>query len=193
MLLVLLVLLRSDLLDSWKKATPADAPNRFVINLQPDQEGPFKTALRDAGVRQWDWYPMIRGRLVAVNGKEVSAQSYGNERAQRLVEREFNLSHAAQPPAYNRIVAGAWKSEDPQGLSVEEGLAQTLGLKGDEQITIHGLGASLKPRQDMEMAIKYADGATKKVPLLCRILTLDELDYFRHGGIMQYVLRQLAA
>lgn len=127
--LVLLVLLRSDLLDSWKKATPADAPNRFVINLQPEQEGPFKTALRDAGVRQWDWYPMIRGRLVAVNGKEVSAQSYGDERAQRLVEREFNLSHAAQPPAHNRIVAGAWKPEDPQGLSVEEGLAQTLGLK----------------------------------------------------------------
>jgi aconitate hydratase len=71
--------------------------------------------------------------------------------------------------------------------------AQTLGLKGDEQITIHGLGDTLKPRQDMEMLVKYADGATKKVPLLCRILTLDELDYFRHGGIMQYVLRQLAA
>ena len=71
--------------------------------------------------------------------------------------------------------------------------AQTLGLKGDEQITIHGLGDTLKPRQDMEMLVKYADGATKKVPLLSRILTLDELDYFRHGGIMQYVLRQLAA
>lgn len=146
--LVLLVLLRSDLLDSWKKATPADAPNRFVINLQPDQEGPFKTALRDAGVRQWDWYPMIRGRLVAVNGKEVSAQSYGNERAQRLVEREFNLSHAAQPPAHNRIVAGVWKSEDPQGLSVEEGLAQTLGLKVGDTLRFDIAGLMQEGRID---------------------------------------------
>jgi aconitate hydratase len=69
----------------------------------------------------------------------------------------------------------------------------TLKLKGDEIVTILGLGDELKPRQKMEMEIKYADGKTKKVPLLCRIATLDELEYFRHGGILQYVIRQLAA
>ena len=70
---------------------------------------------------------------------------------------------------------------------------QSLELKGDEKISILGLGAELKPRQDMSMQIVYADGTKKKVPLLCRIATLDELEYFRHGGIMQYVLRNLAA
>jgi aconitate hydratase len=70
---------------------------------------------------------------------------------------------------------------------------QSLGLKGDETITILGLASGLKPRQRMEMTITSADGSTKNVPIVCRIDTLDELEYFRNGGILQYVLRQLAA
>lgn len=70
---------------------------------------------------------------------------------------------------------------------------KSLGLKGDETITIHGLAEGLKPRQRMEMEVTSADGSVKKVPLICRIDTLDELEYFRNGGILQYVLRQLAA
>jgi aconitate hydratase len=70
---------------------------------------------------------------------------------------------------------------------------KSLKLKGDEQVTIHGLGKGLKPRQKMEATIKYADGSVKKVPLLCRIATEDELEYFNNGGILPYVLRQLAA
>ena len=79
-------------------------------------------------------------------------------------------------------------------LTFEDGTTwQTLGLKGDESVTIHGLGADLKPRQKMEMSITSADGTVKKVPLSCRIATLDELEYFKNGGILHYVLRQLAA
>jgi aconitate hydratase len=79
-------------------------------------------------------------------------------------------------------------------LLFEEGTSwQTLGLKGDEKVTIHGLTHDLKPRQKMEAEIVSADGASQKVPLVCRIDTLDELEYFRNGGILQYVLRQLAA
>jgi aconitate hydratase len=79
-------------------------------------------------------------------------------------------------------------------LTFEPGTSwKSLGLRGDEQVTIHGLGAELKPRQTMEAEIKYSGGKTKKVPLLCRIATEDELDYFNNGGILAYVLRQLAA
>jgi aconitate hydratase len=79
-------------------------------------------------------------------------------------------------------------------LTFEPGTSwNTLGLKGDEQVTIHGLSEGLKPRQMMEAEITYADGSVKKVPLLCRIATLDELEYFKNGGILAYVLRQLAA
>nr|MCU0964667.1 ABC transporter permease [Burkholderiaceae bacterium] len=127
--LVLLVLLRTDLIDSWRKATPPDAPNRFVINLQPDQAAPFKTALARAGVERYDWFPMIRGRLVAINGQPVNGDRLSEDRAKRLLEREFNLSHAAAAPAHNSISAGRWVEGEADGLSVEDGLAETLGLK----------------------------------------------------------------
>ena len=131
--LVLLVLLRTDLLASWRQATPADAPNRFVINVQPDQAEAFQQALRRAGVAQYDWYPMIRGRLVAVNGKPVGAADYTDDRAQRLIEREFNLSTAVEVPSHNPVVAGRWTSNEAGAISMEDGIATTLGLKlGDE-------------------------------------------------------------
>ncbi|MFM2052667.1 MAG: hypothetical protein RL456_704 [Pseudomonadota bacterium] len=129
MALVLLVLLRTDLIASWRAATPADAPDRFVINVLPEQAEPFRGTLADEGVARYDWYPMIRGRLVAVNDRAVSATSYAGDRAQRLVEREFNLSHASALPAHNQVSAGRWQPDEADGLSVEEGLAQTLGLK----------------------------------------------------------------
>ena len=127
--LVLLVLLRTDLISSWRQATPADAPNRFVINVMPEQGPAFQQALREGGVQRYDWYPMIRGRLVAVNGKAVGPKDYADERAQRLVDREFNLSHSATPPAHNSFVGGRWVAEEPGAISVEEGIAKTLNLK----------------------------------------------------------------
>ena len=79
-------------------------------------------------------------------------------------------------------------------LVFEEGTSwQTLGLKGDETVTIRGLAHDLKPRQRMIAEIVSSDGSLKRVPLICRIDTLDELDYFKNGGILHYVLRQLVA
>ncbi len=127
--LVLLVLLRTDLIASWRQATPPDAPNRFVINIQPDQADAFRQTIESAGVRRYDWYPMIRGRLVAINGQPIVPESYTDDRAQRLVEREFNLSNAAAQPPHNQVVAGRWTPEEPGAASVEDGLAKTLGLK----------------------------------------------------------------
>ena len=127
--LVLLVLLRTDLINSWRKATPADAPNRFVINIMPEQGDAFRQALTEAGVTRFDWYPMIRGRLLAVNGRPVTPEDYADERARRLVDREFNLSHSAAQPVQNLVVAGRWVEEEAGAISVEDGLANTLGLK----------------------------------------------------------------
>ena len=129
MALVLLVLLRTDLVDSWRNATPADAPNRFVINITPEQAGDFRAALRQGGVERLDWYPMVRGRLVSVNGRDVGPADYAEDRARRLVDREFNLSYAAERPAHNEITAGRWQPEEAGAASVEEGIAETLGLK----------------------------------------------------------------
>ncbi|MEO7335099.1 MAG: FtsX-like permease family protein [Caldimonas sp.] len=127
--LVLLILLRTDLIDSWQQATPKDAPNRFVISVQPDQADAFQKRLHDSGVVRYDWFPMIRGRLVAINGKDVKPEDMVDDRARRLVDREFNLSHSATLPPQNEISGGRWKDNEPNALSVEEGLAQTLRLK----------------------------------------------------------------
>jgi len=127
--LMLLVLLRTDLISSWRQATPPDAPNRFVINVQPEQGEAFQKALREGGVKKFDWYPMIRGRLIAVNGRAVTPDSYEDDRAKRLVDREFNLSNNLEMPSHNQVVAGRWSPGEKDALSVEEGLAKTLGLK----------------------------------------------------------------
>ena len=127
--LMLLVLLRTDLISSWRNATPPDAPNRFVINVQPEQGEAFQKALRDGGVKKFDWYPMIRGRLVAVNGKAVTPEDFEEDRAKRLVDREFNLSNNTEMPGHNQIVAGKWTPGEKDAISVEDGLAKTLGLK----------------------------------------------------------------
>ena len=126
--LVLLVLLRTDLIQSWRKATPPDAPNRFVINIMPDQAADFRKNLNDAGVKDYDWFPMFRGRLVAINGKPVSPDDYVEDRAKRLVDREFNLSNTAERPAHNPLAAGNWADQEAGAISVEEGIAKTLGL-----------------------------------------------------------------
>lgn len=144
--LVLLVLLRTDLIASWRQATPPDAPNRFVINVMPEQSDAFVRNLRDAGVRRMDWYPMFRGRLVAVNGRAVGPDDYVEDRARRLVDREFNLSFSSERPPHNEVVAGSWTPQEQGAISVEEGLAQTLGLKlGDMlRFDIAGIASEAK-------------------------------------------------
>ena len=132
--LVLLVLLRTDLISSWRKATPVNAPDRFVINVQPDQTQAFQDKLSQVGVKDYDWYPMIRGRLVAVNNREVSPLDYTDERAKRLVDREFNLSARATQPEHNSVVKGQWQEGEKDAVSVEVGIAQTLGLKMGDRL-----------------------------------------------------------
>lgn len=144
--LVLLVLLRTDLISSWQQATPPDAPNRFVINIQPEQAQSFQQTLRELGVEQYDWFPMIRGRLVAINGRVIDPDDFEGDRAQRLVEREFNLSHSAAAPPHNLVVAGRWQPDEAGAISIEEGLAETLGLRLGDRLTFDIAGIPVESR-----------------------------------------------
>ncbi|MEJ5150175.1 ABC transporter permease [Comamonas sp. MYb396] len=134
MALVLLVLLRTDLIQTWRQTTPPDAMNRFVINIMPDQADAFQQRLRQAGIDKWDWYPMIRGRLIQINGKDVGPGDYSEDRAKRLVDREFNISHSDVLQEHNQIVQGRWTPGEAGGVSVEEGIAETLGLKMGDRL-----------------------------------------------------------
>jgi len=138
MALILLALVRGDLLHSWQSSLPADAPNRFIINIQPDQIAGMQSFLSGSGIGATTVLPMVRGRLIAVNDKPLVAAQYKDDRARRLVEREFNLSWTAQMRADNRILAGRWWRADEQGkplLSLEQGIAETLGIELGDRLT----------------------------------------------------------
>jgi putative ABC transport system permease protein len=143
MALLLLTVTRTDLVSAWRRAAPADAPNRFIVNIQPEQVAPIAQRLRDARIDDAPIHPMIRGRLIARNGQPINADGYGNERAQRLVEREFNLSYTLDAPAHNVITAGRWFAPDAAELSMEEGIAKTLNLSLDDELTFDIAGTSV--------------------------------------------------
>ncbi len=133
MALLLLTVIRGDLVDAWRNSTPPDAPNRFVINIQPEQKADFEKRLAANGIGKAQLYPMIRGRLIQVNDQPITNETYVDDRARRLVDREFNLSTMRDIPPQNRIVAGRWYDNRKPEASVEEGLAKTLKLKlGDK-------------------------------------------------------------
>jgi len=130
---LLLTFTRNDLVDAWRRSAPPDAPNRFLLGVQPDQLAEVRAFFARQGLAGVELSPMVRGRLTAVNGRSVSEKDYTEDRARRLVEREFNLSFAAQPPSHNTLVEGRWFGPGENGLSVEEGIAKALGWKmGDE-------------------------------------------------------------
>ncbi len=126
MALTLLTLVRTDLLARWRSETAADVPDRFLVNVQPDQVEAMAARLRELGVAEPRLFPMIRGRYVARNGAPVASDAVADLRARRLAEREFNLSHAGELAPDNVVTAGAFDPAAP-GWSVEEGLAKTLG------------------------------------------------------------------
>ena len=129
--------------------------------------------------------------LVVIAGKE-----YGTGSSRDWAAKGTNLLgvRAVIAESFERIHRSNLVGMGVAPFVFEQGTSwETLGLKGDETVTIEGLAGELKPRQRMEMAVASADGSTKRVPIHCRIDTLDEVEYFRNGGILHYVLRQLAA
>jgi putative ABC transport system permease protein len=132
---LLLTFTRNDLVDAWRRSAPPDAPNRFLIGVQPDQLSAVRGFLAGAGVAAAELHPMVRGRLAAVNGKPVTEADYADERAKRLVEREFNLSYAEALPGHNQIAAGRWYAPGAREVSVEEGIAERLGWKLGDELT----------------------------------------------------------
>src|ERR1700680_1528722 len=108
MALLLLTLVRGELMRDWRASIPADAPNAFLINVLPDQVRGVQALLRQGTGADAPLYPMVRGRLVAINDKPLDTTRLADERARRLGEREFNLSWMEALPRSNRVVAGAW-------------------------------------------------------------------------------------
>lgn len=140
MALLLILLLRQDLLVTWQGNIPVDAPNRFMINIQEDQKLGITQSLLNAGVTNPSFSPMVRARLVELNGKAIGPNDYVDENARRLVDREFNLSYTEQLPDGNRITSGKWIDGNAPQVSLEVGIAKTLKLKLGDQMTFELAG-----------------------------------------------------
>jgi aconitate hydratase len=135
-------------------------------------------------------YKADRVPLVVFAGKEYGSGSSRDWAAKGSILLGIR---AVVAQSFERIHRSNLVGMGVMPLVFEEGTSwQSLGLKGDEQVTIRGLHGELKPHQRLIAEIVSGNGTLKRVPLICRIDTLDELDYFKNGGILQYVLRQLA-
>jgi putative ABC transport system permease protein len=137
MAILLLAVVRVDLLSAWERTLPKQAPNRFLINILPEQQLELEAFLAAQGIDTSGLHPMVRGRLTHINDRQVSPDNYTNPRARQLASREFNLSWGLRPQADNRITAGHWWGDAaaPAQLSVESGIAQALGIELGDRLT----------------------------------------------------------
>jgi putative ABC transport system permease protein len=147
MVLMLLVMIKTDLMQSWRASLPVDAPNRFIINIQQNQVEPVKTFIQKANANSNPQvFAMIRGRLMAKNGTPINADMFADERAKRLVTREFNLSSAAQMQTDNKLLEGRWWRADEAGkplLSLEDDIAKVLNVKLGDTLTYDIAGSKI--------------------------------------------------
>lgn len=142
--LFLLTIVQADLVNAWKLSTPPDAPNRFVLNIQTDQRTDVADAIRNAGLARPTISPMVRGRLIGINGRTVQISDYDDDRAQRLVDREFNLTYSKTIPEHNRVISGQPMDPDLKQVSVEIGIAKTLGIQLNDRLVFEVAGEPIE-------------------------------------------------
>lgn len=138
MVMLLLLVVREDLLRDWRMSLPADAPNQFLINIQPDQAAALTQFFAERGVAPPELVPMMRARLVSVNDTPIQQLRADGDRARGFLQREANLTWASTLQEGNKIVAGRWWQAGDDGgarVSVEAEMAATLGLKLGDTVT----------------------------------------------------------
>lgn len=141
--LLLVSVVREDLLSSWQKKLPADTPNQFLINIQTGQLDALKSFFAQHGYPDLQLWPMARGRLVALNGKPVTADSFPDPETQRWINRDFNLSWSTALNPDNRITQGQWWGEAGRGkplLSADQYAIERLNLKLGDTMTLDFAG-----------------------------------------------------
>jgi putative ABC transport system permease protein len=150
--LLMLTSLQRDVLSAWQNVLPANAPNHFILNIQPDQANAVKKYLLDLGIADVRLQPMIRARLVNVNKQPINAEQYTDQRAKNLLNREFNMSYTTQLPKGNTVLAGRWHGDITQQfnnrtltnqISMEEGILKSLNLKLGDVLTFDVAGQNI--------------------------------------------------
>ncbi|NGX17424.1 FtsX-like permease family protein [Wenzhouxiangella sp. XN24] len=146
MVLLLLTLVRTGLLEQWQDTLPADAPNRFLINIQPHEAEGVREFLAER-FGGGELVPLIRARLTEINGEPVEEIEFASPRAESFIDRESNLSWASEPAPDNRVVAGRWwPLGDESEVSVEVDFARDLGLELGDWLVFDVAGERLEAK-----------------------------------------------
>ena len=157
MALLALTVVKTQLLSNWQQSLPADAPNQFLINIQPDQRAGLAAQLRGASITGNAIVPMVRGRLLRINQRRLNPNAYADEQTRMLAEREFNLSSATSLAEDNHLVAGRWwgTSSHAAEFSVEQGIAQRLGIKLGDTLVYDIAGSEVSARVSSIRAVRW--------------------------------------
>ncbi|HUR41828.1 MAG TPA: FtsX-like permease family protein [Verrucomicrobiae bacterium] len=145
--LLLVSVVRQDLLSTWRNRLPPNTPNQFLINIQPDQVEPLQAFLLSKGVTDARFWPMARGRLVALRGQPVTAETFDDPETRRWIDRDFNLSWSAELNPDNEITQGEWWGEAGRGMpwmSADEYAVERLGLKLGDTLTLDFAGTQIE-------------------------------------------------
>lgn len=132
---LLLGVVAGDLVGQWRSGLSADTPNRFLLNIQPEQVPSLRTRLHELGIADPRFFPFAVGRLVSVNGSPATAERFPDPRAQRFLDGNLNLSWSEQLPEANEIIAGQWWGEGDE-VSVAENWSRMFGLGVGDRVGI---------------------------------------------------------
>jgi putative ABC transport system permease protein len=147
--LLLLAIIRGDLIDDWRARLPQDAPNYFFVNIPPEEREEFRALLAAQGGEMTRMLPMIRGRMVAINGESVSERRFLQPRGEGLANREQNLTWASEIGPDNTITEGKWFDENDHGqalVSVATDMQESIPLKLGDQLTFDVAGETVEAR-----------------------------------------------
>ena len=137
MAMVVILIVRTDLLETWKKQLSPTTPNHFALNIFPSEWQRFQALLRDNGIETAGFYPIVRGRLNEVNSINVRELVEKESKAERMINRDFSLTYSDALPQDNRIVQGKWwEGDHPGQVSVEQDLAELLNINVGDRITL---------------------------------------------------------
>ena len=137
MMLLLLVVVRNDLLNDWRRSLPADTPNFFFINIPPDEHQAFAKFLAERGAERTRALPMVRARMTHINGQAIDDMKFATPRAREFATRDQNITWAEQLGRDNEITAGRWFTPAEAGkplVSVSTEYAEELKLKLGDQL-----------------------------------------------------------
>lgn len=148
-LTVLLVLsfVRTDLLDSWQRSLDEDAPDHFVINIQPGERDSIAGIFQAGGIAAPQFVPLVRGRMTEINDESVKDRKYPVEDGEWMANREANLTWATELSSSNKIVAGEWWPVGYDGtpqVSVEENAATEMGVELGDRFEFLVAGQSVE-------------------------------------------------